>query len=213
MGRSWGVQEPVPLRPDPWLRSRSGSFASSWAPGTSESLRAQSPRAPVPLTARVGTVPRTPCSLLQGAPYLVSPDSPAQSASSLWIPMSRPPSVHPVSPQPGCSAPRTPRALIPPVLGPLYVVHLAPLTPRPQTLLRSPVPSGCAVFAHCLVSCTDHPIPYADHPGCWPPPLPIAPNPLPQAGLPVSPRPYLRLLMFCRGWGWGWGCPGGCGRK
>lgn len=48
MGRSWGAEEPAPLRPDPWLRSRSGSLASSWAPGTSASLRAQSPRRPCP---------------------------------------------------------------------------------------------------------------------------------------------------------------------
>lgn len=76
MGRSWGAKEPAPLRPDPWLRSRSGSLASSWAPGTSASLRAQSPGLPVPLTARVGTrAPDALFPMFQGAPYLVSPDS------------------------------------------------------------------------------------------------------------------------------------------
>lgn len=67
MGRSWGAKGPAPLR----------SLASSWAPGTSASLRTQSPRCPVPLTARIDTgAPDALFPMFRGAPYLVSLGSP-----------------------------------------------------------------------------------------------------------------------------------------
>lgn len=60
----------APPPPDPWLRSRSGSRAGSWAPGTSASLRAQSRLgASCPSPCRLVPVPGTPCSLL---PLLIS---------------------------------------------------------------------------------------------------------------------------------------------
>lgn len=97
-GKGWG---------EAGVRKGRHPCAASPAAGLLELARPCAPSrpgAPCPSPRGLIPVPRTPCSLCSGAhPTLCLWALPVRVSipMSLWIPMSRPPSVHPVSPQTG----------------------------------------------------------------------------------------------------------------